>query len=55
MMNVKEMIMALAKTNVLSVAKIEKDRIYVEDCESYVGAAYIYFDNDGNVLKVEEA
>lgn len=55
-MTAKEMMIKLGECGVMSVSMNEETNIaYVEDCESYVGGAYVTFDENGNCVKVEEA
>ena len=55
-MTAKEMIIKLGECGVMSVDVWDNtNQIYVEDCESYVGCAYLTFDENGNCIKVEEA
>ena len=54
-MTALEMLKELSDHNVLYMKERRgEENVYeVEDCESYAGYAVVYFDNDGNCIKVE--
>lgn len=53
-MNVKEMLMKLVEMDVLTVVNVDENKVYVEDSGSEHGWAYIYFNEKGEVEKVEK-
>lgn len=53
-MTTKEMMMMLNDLGIVNVVIMKENKMYVEDSESYVEGAYIYFDNKGNVIKIEK-